>query len=53
VLVAGFAAQLRISGGEGANDTLLVETLGGDDDVTVAPTVPELITLVINLGADE
>jgi len=53
VLVAGFAAQLRISGGDGANDTLLVQTLGGDDDVTVAPTVPELITPVINLGADE
>ncbi len=40
VLVAGFAAQLRISGGEGANDTLLVQTLGGDDDVTVAPRRP-------------
>jgi len=53
VLVAGFAAQLRISGGEGANDTLLVQTLGGDDDVTVAPPVPELITPVIDLGADE
>jgi hypothetical protein len=32
---------------------LLVQTLGGDDDVTVAPDVPTLITPFINLGAGE
>ncbi len=53
VLVSGLPAQLRIAGGEGTNDTLLVQTLGGNDDATVAPTVQDLIAPVVNLGADE
>ena len=35
---------------QGANDTLRVETLDGNDDVTVAPAVELLITPVIDLG---
>jgi hypothetical protein len=38
VLVNGLAADLRISGSERANDTLQIQTLGGDDDVTIDPT---------------
>jgi hypothetical protein len=53
VLVSGLPAQRRIAGSEGTNDTLLVQTLDGDDDAVVAPTSSELIAPVINLGADE
>jgi hypothetical protein len=52
VLVTGLAADLRITGSEGANDTLLIQTLGGDDDVTIDPNAELLITPVVNLGAD-
>jgi hypothetical protein len=38
--------------GDGQPDTVRIETLGGDHDVTVAPDVAELITPVVDLGAD-
>jgi len=47
------AAQTTIVGSEPANDTLSVNTLGGDDQVTVAPDVSDLITLIVDPGADE
>jgi hypothetical protein len=47
------AAQTRIAGSELLSDTLRVQTLGGDDSVTVSPAVEELITPVIDFGADE
>jgi RTX calcium-binding nonapeptide repeat (4 copies) len=53
VLVAGLAAQTRIVGGEAANDTLRVETVDGDDDVTVAPDVNDLITPFVDLGTGD
>ena len=53
VLVDGLAAQTRIVGSEAALDTLLVQTRGGDDDVTVAPDVADLIMAVVDLGDDE
>jgi hypothetical protein len=40
-------------GSEAANDTLRIQTLGGDDDVTVAPDVSNLITPIVDLGADD
>ena len=49
----GLPAQIRIAGGEGASDTLFLQALGGDDEVTVAPAVSDLIAPVVNLGADE
>jgi Ca2+-binding RTX toxin-like protein len=52
VLVSGLAARTRITGSE-ASDTLLVRTLAGDDDVTVAAGVSDLITPVVDLGTDE
>lgn len=53
VLVSGLAAQLRIGGSEPASDTLRVQTLAGNDDVSVAADVASLIATVVDLGADE
>jgi hypothetical protein len=53
VVTSGLAAQTRIVGSEGVNDTLRIETLDGNDDVTVASAVELLITPVINLGGGE
>jgi Ca2+-binding RTX toxin-like protein len=53
VVVSGLAAQVAIAGSEPASDTLLVQTSGGDDDVTVDPSVFGLITAVVDLGPDE
>ena len=53
VLTTGLAAQTSIVGGEAANDTLGINTRGGDDRATVAPDVSDLITPVVDLGADE
>jgi hypothetical protein len=53
VLVAGLAAQTRILGSEALDDRLLLQTLGGDDDVTVAPEAGALIRTLVNLGGDE
>ena len=51
--VKGLAAQLGITGSEPANDALQVNTLAGNDKVTVAPDVSQLIAPVIDLGADQ
>jgi hypothetical protein len=53
VLTTGLAAQTRIVGGEAANDSLRIQTLDGDDEVTVAPDVNDLITPIVDLGANE
>ena len=53
VTVAGFEAETRITGGEPTLDTLRVETLAGDDDVTVAPGVTDVIATLVDLGTDE
>jgi len=52
VLASGLPTLTTISGSEGLNDTLRINTLAGDDDVTVAPDAEELISPVIDLGAD-
>jgi hypothetical protein len=52
VLVSGLAAQTRITGSEPALDTLRVDALAGDDDVTVAPDVADLIKTIVDLGAE-
>jgi hypothetical protein len=39
VLTTGPRARTSIVGSEAASDTLHVNALGGDDDVTVAPDV--------------
>ena len=45
VLVGGLPARTRIAGSEPALDTLLID---GDDDVTVAPDVAELIQTIVD-----
>ena len=52
VVVAGLRTQTRIANSELLNDTLRVNTHGGDDRVTVDPNAELLITPVIDLGAD-
>jgi RTX calcium-binding nonapeptide repeat (4 copies) len=52
VVVAGLSAATSIIGAEPALDTLLVQTLAGNDDVTVAPDVGDLIATTVDLGAD-
>ena len=53
MLTTGLAAQTTIAGSEPANDILSVNTLGGRDDVQVAPDVSTLITAVVDLGAGQ
>jgi hypothetical protein len=53
VLVSGLPAQLQISGSEGANDDLEINTLGGKDSVAVASGVSQLIDPSVDLGADQ
>ena len=53
-IATGLAVQTTIAGSEAALDTLRVNTLGGRDDVQVAPGVMSaLITPVVDLGADQ
>jgi Ca2+-binding RTX toxin-like protein len=53
VAVAGLRWQVLVSGSEPALDLLRLQTHGGNDDVTVAPDVAELIATAVDLGADE
>jgi Ca2+-binding RTX toxin-like protein len=53
VLATGLHAQTRIVGGEPTLDTLVVQTLSGNDDVTVAPDVSDLIATIVDLGGDD
>jgi Ca2+-binding RTX toxin-like protein len=53
VRVVGLALQTRITGSEPANDTLRVQTLAGNDSVTVATAVSALIQTIVDLGTDE
>ncbi len=52
VSVAGLKALTAIVGSE-PTDTLLVQTLGGDDEVTIGPDVGDLLTPVVDLGTGE
>jgi hypothetical protein len=53
VVVGGLPATTTISGSELLNDTLRINTLGGKDDVTTDPAAEQLISHVIDLGADQ
>jgi Ca2+-binding RTX toxin-like protein len=52
VSIAGLPTLVTIVGSE-PTDVLAIETLGGNDDVTVAPDVADVINTVVDLGADE
>ena len=52
VTSAGLAAQTLVTGSEPALDVLRINTLAGDDTVTVAAQVASLIQPVVDLGLD-
>ena len=52
VTSAGLAAQTLITGSEAAWDELRIDTLLGDDTVSVTPQVGNLILPVVDLGLD-
>ncbi len=52
VQVSGLAAKTRIGGAELANDMLRVQTLAGDDTISVASAVFDLIQTIVDLGPD-
>jgi Ca2+-binding RTX toxin-like protein len=53
VNVNGAPVTVRIDHSEAANDKLLVNTLGGDDNVAIGGGVAELIQTIVDLGGDE
>ena len=42
-----------MTGGEAALDALRVQTLAGDDEITIASNLSDLIALILDLGADD
>jgi hypothetical protein len=52
VVEFGLPTETFITGSEGANDALRLNTLAGNDDVFVAPDVSALINPIVDLGAD-
>ena len=53
VQTTGLVPRMSISGSEPALDTFEVNTLAGKDRVTVDPDVSQLISPVVDLGADQ
>jgi Ca2+-binding RTX toxin-like protein len=51
--IVGLFTGLTITNSEAANDSLEIDTLGGDDDVTVGDGVADLIQTIIDLGSGE
>jgi Ca2+-binding RTX toxin-like protein len=50
VVVAGLPAQVAISGAEGANDSLIIDTLGGNDTIDASALAVGVIGLRIDAG---
>jgi Ca2+-binding RTX toxin-like protein len=53
VSVLGLAARIDITNSEGANDSLVVNTLGGDDSITATTLPAGVIKLTIDSGAGD
>jgi Ca2+-binding RTX toxin-like protein len=53
VSVVGLAAQVNIANSEGANDSLVINALGGDDGVTATTLPAGVIKLTIDGGAGD
>jgi Ca2+-binding RTX toxin-like protein len=51
--VLGLAAQVNIANAEGANDSLAINALGGDDDVTATTLPAGVIKLTIDGGTGQ
>ena len=50
-LVLGLATQVTIANAEGANDTLVINALDGDDGITATTLPAGVIKLVLDGGA--
>jgi Ca2+-binding RTX toxin-like protein len=53
VFVNGLVPDTTITGGEPANDRLQLNTLGGNDTVTIGSGVSDVLTPSVDLGADQ
>jgi Ca2+-binding RTX toxin-like protein len=53
VSVVGLTPQVRIANAEGANDSLVLNSLGGDDGVTATTLPAGVVKLTIDGGADK
>jgi hypothetical protein len=53
VFVNGLVPDTTITGGEAANDRLQLNTLGGNDTVTIGSGVSDVIAPSVDLGADQ
>jgi Ca2+-binding RTX toxin-like protein len=53
VAVVGLAAQVNIANAEGANDSLVINSLGGDDGVTATTLPAGIIKLTIDGGTGD
>jgi Ca2+-binding RTX toxin-like protein len=53
VAVVGLAATVNVSGSEGANDSLVINGLGGDDGITATTLPAGVIKLTIDGGAGD
>jgi Ca2+-binding RTX toxin-like protein len=51
VSVVGLSAQINVTNSEGANDTLVINTLGGDDSITATSLPAGITKLTIDAGA--
>jgi len=51
--VLGLAAQVNVSNSEGANDSLVINTLGGNDGITATTLPAGVVKLTIDSGAGD
>jgi hypothetical protein len=51
--IDGTPAEVQIDHSEAANDSLVLKTLAGNDDVAIGGGVAALIQLLVDLGTDE
>ena len=53
VSVVGLSAQVNITHAEGANDTLVIQALGGDDTITATALPADVMKLTLDGGAGD
>ncbi|MBR0670469.1 beta strand repeat-containing protein [Neoroseomonas soli] len=53
VTVLGLPSMLAVTNAEGANDSLVVHTLGGDDQINASTLVAGIVKLMIDAGAGD
>ena len=53
VSVVGLSAQVNITNAEGTNDTLVIQALGGDDNITATALPADVMKLTLDGGAGD